>query len=121
MSVKQTFTFISRSPAYASQRASLCLEAALAAAVFEQEIHYVFMDDGVLQLLTDQNSQAIGQKTLSKLLETLPLYGVENIYVDTQALAKHALDSADLVLDAQPIDDSQLAALIARSDQVLNL
>ena len=44
---KKAFTFISRTAPYGSNRPKMSLDAALATAVFEQEVNYLFMDDGV--------------------------------------------------------------------------
>jgi len=118
---KQVITFISRSAPYGSNRANLCLDAVLAAAVFEQNIHYVFLGDGVLQLLQNQDAAGIHQKTLGKALETLDLYGVDNVYVDKVSLADRNLSPADLSIAVKEIDQERLSELIQQSDTVFNL
>ena len=93
----------------------------MAAAVFEQQVNYVFLDDGVLQLLTQQNAEDINTKTLANMLETLDLYGIENVYVDEQSLEQRKLQAADLIIAATPMDRAALTALIDQSDCVFNL
>jgi len=114
-------TFISRSAPYGQNRASLCLDMALAAAVFEQEVSYVFMGDGVYQLLKGQDGSAIGSKTLGNALETLALYGIENVYADASCLEERGLQEEDLLPGLQCVDGEALSKLLETSDTVFNL
>jgi tRNA 2-thiouridine synthesizing protein C len=120
-SQKQTLTFISRLAPYGRNEPQLCLEMALAAAVFEQKVNYVFLDDGVFQLLTQQNAEHINSKTLANMLEAMDLYGIENVYVDEQSLEQRKLQAADLIIAATPLNRTSLTALIDQSDCVFNL
>lgn len=118
---RHTFTFLSRTAPYGSNRPQLCLDAALAAAVFEQPVNYVFIEDGVFQLLKDQDATAINSKTLGLALETLELYGIENIYVDKDSMAERNLNLDQLVIPANIITSNDLQNLLTRSDTVINL
>ncbi|MEX0963039.1 MAG: sulfurtransferase complex subunit TusC [Pseudohongiellaceae bacterium] len=118
---RSSLTFVSRSAPYGRNRANLCLDMALAAAVFEQDVSYVFMGDGVYQLLKGQEGSAIGSKTLGNALETLSLYGIENVYADQQALQERGLKKSDLLSGLQTIDNDAIAKLIDSSDTVFNL
>lgn len=118
---KSSITFISRSAPYGHNRANLCLDMALASAVFEQDVSYVFLDDGVYQLLKGQDGAAIESKTLGNALETLALYGIENVYADQQSLKERGIDGRDLLPDMQLITSDALAKLIESSDTVFNL
>jgi len=94
---------------------------ALACAVFEQDVNYVFLDDGVYQLLKGQDGAAIQNKTLGKALETLALYGIENVYTDLQSLKKRGIDIAALLPGMQMIESDTISKLIENSDTVFNL
>tara|TARA_B110000444_G_C18689886_1_gene523763 strand:+ start:189 stop:578 length:390 start_codon:yes stop_codon:yes gene_type:complete len=118
---KSRITFISRSAPYGNNRANLCLDIALASAVFEQDVSYVFLDDGVYQILKGQDGAAIKSKTLGNALETLGVYGIENVFADQQSLKKRGIDAAELLPDIQLIDSDALSKLIERSDTVFNL
>lgn len=118
---KQKFLFISRSAPYGSNRALLCMDAAFAAAVFEQEVSYLFMGDGVYQLLTDQNAEAISSKTLGNILETLDLYGIDEVLVDESSLALRNVSETDFVMPARTLAADDIARKIAASDWVINL
>jgi tRNA 2-thiouridine synthesizing protein C len=94
---------------------------ALASAVFEQGVNYVFLDDGVYQLLKGQDGAAIENKTLGNALETLALYGIENVYADQQSLKKRGIDKAELLPSMQFIDSDAVSKLIESSNTVFNL
>jgi len=116
-----SLTFISRSAPYGNSQPGLCLDMALASAVFEQAVNYVFLDDGVLQLLKGQNAEGIHSKTLGNALETLELYGIENVFVDAGSLKQHKLSQTDLVMNVTLIDPAGLSELIENSRTVFNL
>ena len=118
---RKQFTFISRAAPYGSNRPNLCLDMALAAAVFEQHVNYVFLGDGVYQLLQGQNAENIRSKTLGNAMETLELYGIENVIVDADALHARGLSEQDLLLPVQSLDGTAIAELINKSDHVFNL
>ncbi len=118
---KQTLTFITRSAPYGSTRPQLCLDMALATAVFEQDVNYIFLGDGVYQLLKGQNGESIHAKTLGKALETLDLYGIENVFVTADTLESRNLSEEDLLLDVQVIDNKTLQQLLAKSHTVFNI
>lgn len=118
---KSSITFISRSAPYGNNRGKLCLDMALASAVFEQDVNYVFLDDGVYQLLKGQDAAAIQSKTLGNALEALALYGIESVYADQQSLQERGIDAADLLAGMQLIGSDAIAKLIDSSDTVFNL
>lgn len=119
--IKNSLTFMSRSAPYGQNKANLCLDMALASAVFEQEVCYVFMDDGVYQLLKAQDGSAIESKTLGNALETLSLYGIEKVYVDRGSAASRGITETDLLAGVQIVDSDAIADVIEQSDTVFNL
>lgn len=117
----KTITFISRSTPYGSGLAKACLDMVLSAAVFEQKINLVFMDDGVWQLQATQSPQAINGKDLSAALTALPLYEVNDIFVEAASLAQRGLESSGLVIPVQLCTGQEIARLINESDVVFQL
>ena len=117
----QSFVFVAKTAPYGSSKPQLCLDAALATAVFEQSVSYVFTGDGVYQLLKDQNAEAIQAKTLGNAMETLDLYGIEQVYVDGDSLKSRDLTGEDLVLQPQEVSASEISDIIHRSDHVFIL
>ena len=114
-------TFISRRSPYGSGYAKACLDMVLSAAVFDQQVTLIFMDDGVFQLQCQQSPASINAKDLSASLGALPLYDVEHVYVDAEALASRGISPDQLAIDARLCDAQQIAALIRESDAVFAL
>ena len=118
---RKVITFISRRAPYGESNANLCLDMALACAVFAQSVNYVFLEDGVYQLLKGQDAKGINSKTLGKVLETLDLYGIDKVCVDEDSLVQRNIKKSDLLLDAKLVNRNQIAELIAQSNTVFNL
>lgn len=113
--------FISRHAPYGSSVAREALDALLAAAVYDQELSLLFMDDGVFQLLAQQDASFIEQKNIAATLPALPLYDVENIYVHWESLQHRGITTTELVLDSvQIIDSNAVSGLLAQQDQLLS-
>ncbi|HLT64612.1 MAG TPA: sulfurtransferase complex subunit TusC [Pseudohongiella sp.] len=117
----KTLTFLSRQAPFGSSRAKACMDMVLASAVFEQQINYVFMDDGVWQLVKGHAPEGIGAKNSMAALQALELYGVENIYALGSSLAERGLDSSQLQIPVRVCTVAQLADIIGQSDVVTAL
>ena len=117
-SKKNQLVLIRQAP-YGSSLARAALDAALAAAAFDQAVTVLFLGDGVLQLLPGQDSTAIDAKNIGKLIASMPLYDIENIYVDATALARFALPVEDLPQAVTPLDDTAIHRLITDHDHLL--
>lgn len=119
MTQKQ-FLIVCRRPPYGESFAREALDAAMAAAAFDQRVAILFLGSGVTQLFKQQSSATIAQKSLEKQLSALPLYDVNEIYVDAEALHQYHVSANDLSLPATPLNCDAIAALIARADIALN-
>ena len=119
--VSKSVTFISRNPPYGQENAQICLELVLAAAVFDQAVSYLFLDDGVYQLMKSQQPDELPAKNLSANLQALGLYGVEKVYVDGESLRARNLTAADLAVEVEIVEGAELGALIRDADKVFNL
>ena len=114
-------TFISRQAPYGNNKAKLVMDAALAAAVFEQQVNFLFMDDGVFQLVQNQNAEFISSKTIGRALETLELYGIEQVLVDEASLQERQIAANDLWMPVKILKAKELQQLTTASDVVINL
>lgn len=108
-----------RRPPYGSSLARAAIDLALAAAVFEQPVSLLFVGDGVLQLVAGQDPRQQGLRNLEKLLSSLPLYDVEQVYVDAEAAARYQLDLAAAPLQVTALDPPAMAALLTSHDHLL--
>ena len=116
-----TLTFITRQAPYGNNKAKLVMDAALAAAVFEQQVNFLFMDDGVFQLIQNQNAELISSKTIGKALGTLELYGIEQVLVDAASLQERHIAADDLSIPVKILKAKEVRQLTINSDVVINL
>lgn len=95
-------------------RAKEALDAVLVAGVFDQQVSLLFREKGVLQLvaaeLTDEMAEAI---------RSLPVYGIDAIYVCRDALRASDLTPESLLIPVQAVSAAEQAELLAQQDMVL--
>lgn len=106
---------------YGSSLARASLDLALAAAVFDLPVSLLFTGDGVLQLIPEQDSKANGSKNLGRLISSLPLYGIEQVYVDAEAAARYGLDLDAAPVSALALNVDDMSQLVRSHDQLLGL
>ncbi|MGB5708021.1 MAG: sulfurtransferase complex subunit TusC [Arenicellales bacterium] len=128
------FLYVNRRAPHGSNYAQEGLEVALVGAAFEQDVAMAYIDDGVFQLKTDQDTSEIGTKNFSPTYRALGDYDVKKIYVEKESLEKRGLTQDDLMpLVYEDEDDdwaekpminlvsaAELQDIIEQSDVVLN-
>ena len=117
----KSMLLISRHSPWSGTCAREALDIALAGGAFDLPIGMLFLDDGVFQLLSNQQPQALQQKDLGANLQALPLFGVDDLFVCSESLARRGLDAASLALPVRTLDNVALAALVDRYDLVITL
>ena len=131
---KKKFLYLNRKAPYGAIYAQESLEVVLIVAAFEQDVSLAFLDDGVFQLMKDQDASATGMKGFSKTYRALGDYEVKKLYVETESLERRGLTVDDLMPitwedeDADyapkpsiiPVSKAELAQLIATQDVVLS-
>jgi len=103
---------------YLNDRVFEAFDALLVAAAFEQEVSLLFTGPGVQQLIKDQ--APLGQRSLSKILNSLATYEVTHIYADADAMSAHNLAPDDCELSPTLLTGAGIADLINSQDVVLN-
>lgn len=130
----KSFLYINRKAPHGSIYALESLEVVLIGAAFEQQVTLAFIDDGVYQLLRNQDSSAIGSKNFAPTFRALGDYDVNRIYVERESLELRGLDKEDLMpLTWEDEDDDwaekdsihvvssdELAQIIDQQDIILN-
>ncbi|HCS63449.1 MAG TPA: sulfurtransferase complex subunit TusC [Cellvibrio sp.] len=112
---------ISRQAPYGKSAAREAIDAALAASIYDQDIGILFMDDGVFQLLKNQQSQLIDQKNIGSILPALALYGIENVYVHQESLDARAIKLDEIIFDdPQLLNNKDVGNLLNEQDQLLS-
>lgn len=111
---------IARQAPYGNTLARSALDAALAGAAFDRAPTLLFMGDGVLQLLGDQDAAELGTRTHGRVLDSLPLYDIETFYVDGETLARYGVDPDNLPSGARVVDDAAIRGLLGEHDHILS-
>jgi tRNA 2-thiouridine synthesizing protein C len=116
--MKKYLLIMQHSP-YQSSLAAEALEFALALSAFNQSVALLFVDQGILQLLPNQDAAQISAKNFTKVYEGLSLFDIRDVYVSQASLPQYQLP--DLMIQPQVVDDLKIAELIAAHDIVLTL
>jgi tRNA 2-thiouridine synthesizing protein C len=95
--VIKKFLYLNRKAPYGTIYAWESLEVVLIGAAFDQEVRVMFVDDGVYQLTTGQDTKEVGMKNFSPTYRTLGDYEVKSVYVDKDSLESRGLTQDDLV------------------------
>jgi tRNA 2-thiouridine synthesizing protein C len=128
------FLYINRKAPHGSIYAQESLEVVLIAAAFEQDVALAFVDDGVYQLMQNQDTSGIGSKNFAPTYRALGDYDVNQIYVEQESLELRGLSKEDLMpLTYEDEDDdwaekdsihvvssAELADIIEQQDVILN-
>jgi len=131
---KKKFFYLNRKAPYGTIYALESLEVVLIGAAFEQEVSLGFVDDGVFQLMNNQDAAATGMKGFSKIYRALGDYEVRKLYVEKESLEARGLSVEDLMpityedededYAEKPsiilIDRSEMAKIIAGQDVIMS-
>ena len=128
------FLYVNRKAPHGTVYALESLEVVLIGAAFEQEVTLAFVDDGVYQLLQNQDTSAIGTKNFTPTYRALGDYDVNRIFVERESMELRGLTKDDLMpLTWEDEDDdyaekdsvhvvssAELAEIIEQQDVILN-
>ena len=95
------------------------LDQLLTIAAFDQHVTLLFLDDGVFQLKSRQQPAKMSFKLVAAMLQSLEVYGIEHLYVETESLSARGLNCDDLILPVQRIDRKAVHALLQQHDVVV--
>ncbi|WP_039914059.1 sulfurtransferase complex subunit TusC [Cellvibrio mixtus] len=112
---------ISRHAPYGNSIAKDAFDAALATAIYDQDLSMLFMDDGIFQLLRDQQAQEISQKSFTSMLSALPFYDIDKLYIHQESLEQRGLTIENLIVDnATIVNSAQISNLLNHQDHILS-
>lgn len=132
--VQKKFLYVNRRAPYGTIYALESLEVVLIGAAFDQDVSLAFFDDGVYQIVKDQDTSAIGMKNFSPTYRALGDYEVTRLYVEKESLEERGLSSDDLMeITYEDEDDdwaekpsiriverSELTEIMAEQDVILS-
>jgi tRNA 2-thiouridine synthesizing protein C len=107
-----------RSP-YSGSCAQESLDFAMAMSNFGQEVSVFFIDDGVFQLLTEQQPNTIARKNFTKGFGALHFYDIDNIYACAESLEKRGLQAVKLNVSVNIVTNNEISKLLSSHKQVV--
>ena len=120
MSAPKSFMFVNRRAPHGTLYAQESLELAMITAAFDQQVSLVFMDDGVYQLKSDQDTSSLEMKNFSKTFRALTDFDIEDVYVEEASLIDRGLQVQDLVIPVTVLSSAELGKLMSQQDVVIN-
>lgn len=119
--MRKKILLVSRHAPYGSSLAREAIDVALAAAIYDQDLSMLFMDDGIFQLLKNQNAQEIQQKDISSILSALTFYDIENIYLHKESLEQRQIALDELIIEELcELNNAEVASLLSQQDHILS-
>ncbi len=91
------FMYVNRRAPHGTIYAWESLEVVLIGAAFDQDVSVAFFDDGVYQLLKNQDTSDIETKNFSPTYSALGDYDVTKLYVEQESLEERGLTIDDLM------------------------
>lgn len=115
------FAFVFRRPPHGSAISREGMDALLAATAFcnENELAVFFIDDGVLNLLSDQKPELILQKNFSNMFKLLDLCDIEQRYICEQSLQQFELSEQDLIISCHQINRTLLVDKLQKAKKII--
>lgn len=110
--------YIFKSAPYDSPVAQEGLDALLAAAIFDQQLSVLFIDEGVFQLVSQQDPSQ--QKNHAKMLQALAMYDINQCYIHMPSAELRGLDASHYCIPVESLDDTGTRALVASADHALS-
>lgn len=93
----------------------------MALASFGQSVSVFFIDDGVFQLVKQQQPTLVEQKHYSKGISALEFYDVEHLYVCETSLSTRQLTADDLLAGVTIVSATRLNELLQQASSVVRL
>ena len=120
MNPPKKLLFVLRQAPYGSTLAKDALDAILATSAYEQDLSIAFIDDGVFQLINNQQSELIDQKNIARILSALPLYDITQLFVCAESLAERGITLDAISEDITVLEPEALRTLLSQQDHLLS-
>jgi tRNA 2-thiouridine synthesizing protein C len=119
MTARPPLLWISGAP-YCGARTRAAIDTAMAFAAFAQKPRLLFSGPAVLALAHRGRTPRHETPSLRKLIDSLPLYDVEQIWADERSLGRHGISRDALPAFCALLDSAGVRALLADSGRILS-
>ncbi len=113
-------TFVFRHAPHGSASGREGLDALLAASAYCENLHVLFVGDGVLQLLPDQQPSRILSKDYAPMFKLFDLYDIEQVLVCQQSLIERGITEQALITEVQLVEHEDIQRRLQQADKILS-
>lgn len=117
----KSIAFIFNKAPSGTQHGRELLDIALMSSAFDMSVRAIFQNQGVFQLLQNQEPERLGIKNHSKTFKAFELYDINEIYIEQESLTHYKIDSSALLAVAKPTPQKDITNIIKNSDFVIML
>ncbi len=114
-------SFLIRKGPYGTSEIKEAMDVILTALTLDMHVTVVFIDDGVWQLKSGQNSAAVQEKNYTSTFKALSEFGDVKIYGESESLIERDLVIDDLILPVHELNRNAIAQLLSEQDLLFTL
>ncbi|MDP0562036.1 MAG: sulfurtransferase complex subunit TusC [Candidatus Endonucleobacter sp. (ex Gigantidas childressi)] len=111
---------ISTKSPYRGYSAKEALDTVMTSSSYNISTNLLLMGDGVYQIVAAQSPEQLSRKNLAALFKSLPLYGIEKVYVDETSLTERNLNAEQLLPNHEILTTAQLQTLLNKHNRILS-
>lgn len=115
------YLLINQSTPFNNYAAQGSLDLAFALSTFEQSVELLFLGDGVLQLLKNQDPNCIYRKNFIASFKALAMYDISAIYVDAASMQAKKIRSDDLIIAVELVNTANIIKIMAAANMIFNM
>lgn len=112
------YLFVLRKPAHSGAYLQEMLDIILITAAFDQSVSILWLDDAVFQLKNHQHPEISGMKDTAAMMQSLSLYDVTELYIESESLQQRGLSTDSLCLPVQTLPRHAIGEFMQSFDVV---
>jgi tRNA 2-thiouridine synthesizing protein C len=112
------YLFVLRKPAHSGAYLQEILDIILITAAFDQSVSILWLDDAVFQLKNHQYPEIMGMKDTAAMMQSLSMYDVTELYIETESLQERGLTLNALSLPVQALSRKEIGKFMQGFDIV---
>ncbi len=120
MSTFKSVMIINHQAPHASIDAWEALDLALTLAAFDQQVFVVYLDDGVYQLLKNQDTTKLGIKNCSRATGAFSDHDINDVYVLKRDLDDRKITVEELTINVTTLQTRELKDIMQGQDFIIH-
>ncbi len=109
-----------RSAPHATSSGREGVDALLAASAYSDDLCAIFIDDGVTQLISHQDTAGILSKNYAPMFKLFDLYDIEQVYVCGDSLKNMGFEPSQLIIEAEVLSHDEISKHLHSSRKLLS-